>query len=100
MGTLRLEGKARQLPDVQVRVARRRTAAASAAAATTGNETAAAAGDAVATASGDGNENEEEGADRGEATLLARRIGGKETRPFAPFMYKMDHFTKTGSGQT
>ena len=98
MGTLRLEGKARQLPDVQVRVARRRTVAASAA--TTGNETAAAAGDAVATASGDGHENEEEGADRGEAKLLARRIGGKETQTFAPFMYKMYHFTKTGSGQT
>jgi hypothetical protein len=25
---------------------------------------------------------------------------GKETPLFAPFMYKMYHFTKTGSGQT
>ena len=25
---------------------------------------------------------------------------GKETRPSAPFIYKNDHFTKTGSGQT
>jgi hypothetical protein len=26
--------------------------------------------------------------------------GGKETPPFAPFVYKMHDFTKTGSGQT
>jgi|EP01046_Picozoa_sp_COSAG06_P048832 hypothetical protein len=25
---------------------------------------------------------------------------GKETRLFEPFLYKNDHFTKTGSGQT
>jgi hypothetical protein len=25
---------------------------------------------------------------------------GKKTRPFAPFLYINDHFTKTGSGQT
>jgi hypothetical protein len=28
------------------------------------------------------------------------QLFGKETRPFAPFIHKNDHFTKTGSGQT
>jgi hypothetical protein len=32
--------------------------------------------------------------------LLAMSIPGAKNVLFAPFMYKNDHFTKTGSGQT
>jgi|EP01046_Picozoa_sp_COSAG06_P092376 hypothetical protein len=37
---------------------------------------------------------------KGRAVGLLSLAIGQETRPFAPFMYKNDHFTKTGSGQT
>jgi hypothetical protein len=35
-----------------------------------------------------------------EAAVIRSIMLGRETPPFAPFVYKMHRFTKTGSGQT
>jgi len=36
----------------------------------------------------------------GVSALMVAAKGGKKTALFAPFIYKMHYFTKTGSGRT